>query len=433
MNQARFSRRALLQALGVGAAMLPLLHAERAATAAPSAFPKRMIAVTWTNGIFQQNWLPGNDDLNAARLPTILEPLESWKSKVLIPQGVDLKVMLDANRTYDGHFSYGALFTGVSPAPGVSDGVAPSIDQIIGDDLRSKGVSSPQLNLGCRPYGFSTSWAGRNQKNNAETDPYRLFNRLFGGASLPAAQIDKLRKRRQSVLDLVGTDLERFGQRLGTEDRLKVQAHLDSIRALELDLEAAASQRACTPPTIGEGGINYDNINDYPKHVDLMMKLAAAAVKCDLARTVTLDLIDDGGGNSLTFPWLGIGSPDYHAIAHEGANNAAQKTAIDRWFYEQVATLVAQLADSSEGDGSALDNSVVVVANDMNEGNYHAVDNIPFLLVGSCGGFFKTGRKVKLGSMPHNKLLATLCHAMDVPVSSVGDGYGGDCDAFLKA
>ncbi|WP_438022713.1 DUF1552 domain-containing protein [Sorangium sp. So ce233] len=433
MNQGRFSRRALLQALGVGAAMLPLLHAERVVVAAPALFPKRLITVTWTNGIFQQNWLPGNDDLNAARLPTILEPLEDWKSKVLIPHEIDLKVMLDAGRQYDGHFSYGALFTGANTAAGLSDGTAPSIDQIIGDDLRSKGVSSPQLNLGCRNYGFSTSWAGRNRKNNAETDPYRLFNRLFGGQSLPSAQIEKLRKRRKSVLDLVGTDLERFGGRLGTEDRLKVQAHLDSIRALELDLQAAASQGVCVPPAVGEGGINYDNIDDYPKHVDLMMKLAAAAVKCDLARTVTLDLIDDGGGNSLTFPWLGIGSPDYHAIAHEGGNVAAQKTAIDRWFYEQVATLVEQLDDASEGDGSALDNSVVVVANDMNEGNYHGVDDIPFLLVGSCGGFFRTGRKVSMRGMPHNQLLATLCHAMDVPVTSVGESYGGDCDAALKA
>jgi hypothetical protein len=48
------------------------------------------------------------------------------------------------------------------------------------------------------------------------------------------------------------------------------------------------------------------------------------------------------------------------------------------------------------------------------------VSPIPFTLIGSCGGFFKTGRVVKYPSGPHNKLLATICNAMDVPMT----GYG---------
>jgi Protein of unknown function (DUF1552) len=433
MKKGQISRRALLRGLGAGMAMLPLLQAEREGWAGPATFPKRLITVTWTNGIYQRNWLPTVDNLSAAPLPPILQPLEPWKSKILIPSGVDLKVMLDAGRTWDGHFSYPSLFTGTSPTASTNLAQGPSIDQIIGNHLREQGVSTPQLNLGCRTYGNSTTWAAAGQKNTSETNPYRLFDRLFGGASVPSTEMENLRKRRKSVLDAVGGELSSFAGRLGNDDKLKVQAHLDAVRMLELDLEAAASQGVCAPPSLGDGQVNFDNLEYFGTHTELMMKLAATAVKCDITRAVTLDVTDDGGGYAITFPWLELSSPDFHGIAHMGSTAAEQKTKIDRWFYQQLATLVKELADTPEGSGSALDNTVIVVTSDMNEGNVHGVFSIPFLLIGSCGGFFHTGRVVRFDKLPHNKLLTTLCHAMDVPVSSVGSTYTGDCDADLMA
>jgi hypothetical protein len=60
------------------------------------------------------------------------------------------------------------------------------------------------------------------------------------------------------------------------------------------------------------------------------------------------------------------------------------------------------------------------------------VGKIPFLLIGSCGGYFKTGRAVRYSKVPHNKLLATICNAMDVPVTSFGaPGYEGTLPDLL--
>ena len=85
-----------------------------------------------------------------------------------------------------------------------------------------------------------------------------------------------------------------------------------------------------------------------------MSDLVAAAVICGKSRAVTMDLIDNGGGNSLTFPWLNIPSPDFHAIAHQGSANYAQKTVIDQWFYQAcVAELVGKLAAATEGSATS--------------------------------------------------------------------------------
>jgi hypothetical protein len=147
-----------------------------------------------------------------------------------------------------------------------------------------------------------------------------------------------------------------------------------------------------------------------------MYDLMAAALKCDVTRVATLDMYDDGGGDGNSFGNLGI-NRDYHAVAHGGGPD---KIKIDAWLYSMVAGFVKQLEDTTEGSGTMLDNSVVVVGNGQEDGGSHKVSPIPFLLVGSAGGFFKTGRAVQCSSNQHNRLLATICNAMDIPVT----GYG---------
>jgi hypothetical protein len=78
------------------------------------------------------------------------------------------------------------------------------------------------------------------------------------------------------------------------------------------------------------------------------------------------------------------------------------------------------MAAMPEGDGTLLDNSVVVWVNELGKGNSHTRDDIPFLLAGDCQGYFQSGRALDLGGEPHGKLLVSLCHAMDVPVDTFG-------------
>ena len=86
------------------------------------------------------------------------------------------------------------------------------------------------------------------------------------------------------------------------------------------------------------------------------------------------------------------------------------KSEIDQWFYEAcVARVVSKLAAVQEGSGTVLDNTVILVSNDMSEGSFHDVRNIPYTIIGSGGGFFKTGRMVTLANnVPNNHLLTSV-------------------------
>ena len=146
----KFSRRAVLAGLGASAAMLPLLHAEKA-PAADAGFPKRIVTVTWTNGVMASSFYPTGTELV---LGATLKPLEPYKSKIIMPVGLDQKVLLDMNnREYDGHFTYPCLFTGT--AENVAESrkpQGPSIDQVIADSIaKTTKLTAPSG-------GSSTPW-----------------------------------------------------------------------------------------------------------------------------------------------------------------------------------------------------------------------------------------------------------------------------------
>jgi hypothetical protein len=79
------------------------------------------------------------------------------------------------------------------------------------------------------------------------------------------------------------------------------------------------------------------------------------------------------------------------------------------------------LRSYGEGDRTVLDNTAVYWCSEVSVGSTHSFKNMRTVILGSCGGFFRTGRHVRLNAEPHNKLLVTLLHAMGVPQESFGD------------
>jgi Protein of unknown function (DUF1552) len=449
-TQAKYSRRAILKRLGIGAGFLPLLSTERARAAAPSGYPTRFIAITWTDGICPPNFYPtGAAGALPTTLPSTFTGLQPWSSKLLLlrhatkqQSPIDINVMMDVGSRYGGHFTYPAMLTGGVSSPNGTDEVPtimatfPSIDQIYADNLLTQGVSNAQLNVGCRPYKSYTSFRTGGTPNTQQNDPYKLFTSLFGGAGMTPVDMNALIARRKSVLDYVGGELTGFAKNLGTADKNNVMVHLQSVKSLEDQLKPSTGAPAtCSSPDITPTGLNFNTIANYPKHVQFMSDIVAAAVVCGKSRAVTMDLIDNGGGNSLTFPWLNIPSPDFHAIAHQGSANYAQKAVIDQWFYTAcVAEVVSKLAAVTEGNGTVLDNTVILVGNDMSEGAAHYVGQIPYVIIGSGGGFFKTGRMVTFpNQVPNNQLLTSVLHALGMTsVTGVGDPkYTGSLDTAL--
>jgi hypothetical protein len=430
----RFSRRTLLASLGASVAFLPLLDAERAKAAGANGFPKRLVTITWGHGVCPPAFYPADGGTTSE----VLKPLAPYASKLLVAAGLDYKMMLEQDHKYDGHFTYPVIFTGTYKNTGeqTCTSTGPSVDQVVSDAIaKQTPLKMPLMVITVQ--GESTSWRGAGQRNTGEGDPKRLFDKLFASATMPSEEVERLRARRKSVLDFVGQELKGFQTRMGTEDRAKIDAHFESIRQLEAQLNA--SSMACGQPMVDTGSKAFQD------QVGAMMDITAMALRCDITRAVSICWADDGGYRPVTLPWLDINS-SFHDVAHQGAPGYATKIKADTWFYEQVARLAKGLEEGTEGTETALDHSVIVVGNDMAEGAAHYVGGLPFVLIGSCGGYFKTGRTVQLGNwagkqgeywkgdggVPHNKLLATLASAMDVPMDSFGEGYAGTLDE-LKA
>ena len=424
MNKDRFSRRALLKKLGVSAAMLPLIHAEKTEAATASGFPKRFVAVTHGNGVIAGAFYPTGADLTLGPTLASMEPV---KAKMIMPIGLDYKSIIDDGYKYDGHFTYCATLTGTREKRSESrKAMGPSIDQMISDDIQKRvPLKAPLLTLGIKSVGdgCSTSWRAAGQQNAAELDPNRLFSRLFSGGAptspMAPGQIDQTRVRRQSILDFVGKELTTFGRRLGPEDRMKIEAHAQSVREIETQLKNSmmigASAANCKGPTVSAG--------DTGAVTKSMFDMVAIALRCDVTRVVTITMYDDGGGDGNSFPFIGV-NRDFHAAAHAGNN--PDKLKIDAWIYSNVANLAKQLDATPEAEGTALDHSVIATFSNMNDGADHFNGKIPVTLTGSCGGYFKTNKVVRYTGVAHNKLLASICNAMDLPVTGVGGpAYAG--------
>src|SRR5690606_32507000 len=122
--------------------------------------------------------------------------------------------------------------------------------------------------------------------------------------------------------------------------------------------------------------------------------------------------------------WLEI-DETHHTLSHEPDSNEdaqAKLTKINAWYCEQLAYLAKRLADTPEpgGEGSMLDNTLIVWTNELGKGNSHTLDNIPWVCLG--GGLnVEMGRALKFKSEPHNRLLLTLAHTMGHPIDRFGN------------
>lgn len=437
-----WSRRAFLRGAGGVAIGLPFLaslgvgplgrHA-RAAEGGP--FPKRFIVMFSPNGTIKKNWLPTGEG-TSFNLSRILEPLAPHKDDLLILDGVSMLTAKhgpgDGHQTGMGHMLTavellsGDLFQGGGDSGSVGWAGGISVDQAIANVVGG-ATKLKSLELGVQVHGATVwsrmSYLGPNQPIPPENDPKAVFDRLFADMSISPAEVLKRDRRRKSILDLVKGEYAALAPRLDAFDRHKLEAHLDAIREVEkrLQTEVTGVSESCVLPTEPAWPAHMEPTN-YEAVGRLQMDLLVSALQCDLTRVASLQFSHSVSQH--VFTNLGIFQA-HHDLSHEGDSNqdAQEKlTLINRFYAEQMAYLVARLRATPEGDGTLLDNTVVLWVNELGKGNSHSRDEVPYVLAGSCGGYFKTGRYERfLASTPHNDFLVALQRAMGLGVESFGD------------
>ena len=429
----KWTRRGFVGAAGATALTVPFWKILRG-EAQPSEAPKRLLVVFSPNGTFPGEYFP-DDTGRGFRLKRILSSLEPFREKLLILQGIDQQISYTGPG--DGHQKgMGCLWTGVELLPGdtmggcdscppVSWASSMSIDQAVAMQIGAD-TPFPSVELGVDVGRAENVWSRMVYRSAGEPlppedDPWQAFDRLFGDLGEDATGVERRRALRRSVLDFARQDFERVRPRLGSEDRQKLDSHLESVRELERRLESSpAVGAACAIPELGSPVGDLRSADNYPVLVDHMSELVTMAFACDLTRVASLQWNRSVG--QMSFPHLGF-TDRHHDLSHEGdSNGAAQEKIIqiNTWYAEQFASLLARLESIPEGDDTLLDNTLVVWGNELGKGNSHTRRNMPFLLAGGGGGF-EMGRHLRFDGASHNDLLTSIVQAFGVETDCFGD------------
>jgi hypothetical protein len=420
------SRRDFLRDLGLGAAALPfVLNLPSLGFANQARRKQRLVVLFSPNGVVPNNFWPDEEGPKFT-LKEILKPLAPYQDKLLTLHGVCDKVRGDGDSHMRG---IGCLLTGVELFPGNIQGGSDtpagwakglSIDQEIKNHLQADAATRTRfgsLEFGVMVPDRADTWTrmvytGGNKPVAPIDNPYQMFTKLYGRT--------KDNELLKSVLDDVQADLKKVEAHVGTEDKRLLEEHAAFVREMEQELKSQKADIGHKVPEL-DPGVKTENDN-IPKISKMQIDLMVNSFAADFTRVATLQYTNSVGMARMR--WLDI-AEGHHELSHEPDSNtkAMEKlTKINKWYCEQMAYLAKRLAETPEpgGQGSLLDNTVIVWTNELGKGSSHTLDNIPFVLVG--GGLdFKTGRSLKFPKVPHNRLLMSLAHGFGHHIDKFGN------------
>jgi hypothetical protein len=162
----------------------------------------------------------------------------------------------------------------------------------------------------------------------------------------------------------------------------------------------------------------------YEEHARLMMDMIALAFQTDSTRIATCMLANEGSGRA--YRNLGI-TRGHHELSHHQNNpdNLRQIREINRFHVRQFAYLLGKLKSMPEGEGTVLDNSMILYGAALADGNRHEHENLPLAIAGRAGGSIMTGRHMRFASeTPMCNLLLTMLNKAGAKAQRHGDSTG---------
>jgi hypothetical protein len=430
ITKTHLDRRTFLRGMGATVA-LPLLDAmipAGTALAATAARPvPRLAFVYFPHGAIMDRWTPAADG-PFTTLGPILEPLGPFADQLTIVSGLE-------NRHAYGPvhaITPGTWLSGASARQDQGSEHGITADQIAAGRLsRDTRLSSMEL-AAEEPRIIGTgAWAGVYGEGSSatisyrtasaplvmEVSPRRVFDRLFAPSVTTDTAAAAARPRR-SVLDLVAEDAAALPRRLGARDRATLSAYLDAVRDVERRVEQAEAHEPAKLEPQGEVE------RAFAERQALMFDLMALAFRADITRVASFMMAAET--SAMTYAHLGV--PDsFHAVSHHQYDPAKIEALarIQRHHTRLFAAFVRTLAESPDGDGSLLDQSLILYGSNMSDSHAHDHFPLPLAVVGGGCGALGGGRHLRYPDRtPISNLLFTLLDRAGVGVTAFGDSTG---------
>ena len=430
-------RRAFLRGSGVMLG-LPWLEAAASANGHPEANPGpvRMAALYMPNGAYPATWTPIAAGRDFELTPSLM-PLADIRQQVTVLSNLWNEQAKDG----DGHYvKESSILTcaRIKKTQGADLRNGISVDQVAAK-ARGHLTPLPSLELGVTPvavgndavvgytrvYGSHISWATPTTPLARELNPRAVYERLFRaahGIGAAEAKLDTL------LLDRVLQDAKRLRKGLGAADRIRLDEYLSSVRSIEERVQWSSQTRRSSWRPLASLDLRdapTDRPSNHLEHVRLMLDMIAVAFQSDTTRVATF--MFGNAVSNVSFRFLDGVDSGHHDVSHH--SNEEQKLAqykiINRWHVEQYAYLLGRLADMSEGECSVLDNSMILFASALSDGQKHDPHRLPVLLGGSAGGRIASGQHLAYGEdHPLANLYVALLDAFGTKVERFADSTG---------
>ena len=444
--------------MGSGAMLsLPALASLPGTARASSDPPKRLIVFYCVQGMPQQHWnpigTPGSFTLN----DIFLEPVEvdgqtinlaDLRDDYSVVTGLGVaSAMVEFGNAHN--LAAGHLLTGTQMLDG-----GPDIDPTLSggesvDSVIASAISDAKVPFSSLHYAVRTPWeicfTGPGAPVDRLTEPDAMITQLFGDfTQVDIAEFDRIRRRRQSVLDATKANADWVKARLSPADKHRLDEYLTRVEELErrfnASLEVGESCVPLAPLDLEKSPYRLHNTQvdwfhpwyDPDIATPAILDIIVEAIACDRSRVITLTLGDNSIWHWLTDmngdPIDAGASGDWHedtVHAYWGANAGDplledRLRRVARWEHSMFARLLQKLKNHGEGEGSLLDNCMVLYVNEFGR-ETHVHEDQPFIVAGGCGGAIRTGQWLEHPSVPHNRLLLTMLQAFGIDRAEFGD------------
>jgi len=416
ITKKHLSRRTILRGIGATVSlpflesMLPALTAQSQTAAGK---PKVRLACMEmvhgsagsTNfGLTKNYWAPPQTGRDFDLSPSSLLPLDPWKDYLTIISNTDLRPAeaFELHEVGGDHFRSSAVFlTQAHPKQTEGSDVysGTSFDQLYAQRFgQDTPLPSIQLSIesvdqagGCE-YGYSCvytdtiSWAKPDKPLPMVRDPRNVFDQLFGHGTTDEDRAER-RAADRSILDLLSHQVSRVKTKVGASDKNKIDDYLESIREIERRIQRIEARNSSGDahriPTAPIGVPD-----NWEEHVKLMLDLQVLAFAGDITRVSSFKLSRDANGR--TFPESGV-TAGFHGASHHGENEQriTQFYQINKYHVSMVPYFMEKLSKIQEGNGTLLDNTLIVYGSPMGDSNLHNHKRVPIFLAGHAGGAIK--------------------------------------------
>lgn len=370
--------------------------------------PRRVVFFLQNQGFDPKTCIPvkmagNNGSLAGAVLPSPIKALEPFKEKLHIIDG------LHGRHTNANHSAYFGALGGYRG----SDGVPPSaatidydLSQILPPTLLphlSIGMDSLE-GMKAKPTVANLSASGAGKPIYMHSNPNHLYQLLYG--SIAQGDIRTLHEAQTTMLSSIHGIANQKGKNLPAGYKQRYSEFLqgfDKMDNLRTRLANISDHLKKFAPQIDNRYLQAEFETDWH---DALLELGISALKSGTTNVLTI-----GSGRGEVFgSWKGLGiDKQGHNLGHMPQYRNPIWDKIRNYNMEMLVKIIEELESVPEGSGTMMDNTLIVYTSNNAEKQHTKGANWPVMLIGNCGGAFKSGRFTQLdGTRPINALYASI-------------------------